>query len=395
MKTAIASTQPNPTRLRNRALKRMFGVIAPLSLAAWGTNVAQANDLFNATLDQTGITTQFNPCPIGWVVEAEKTVSGIINDGGDSESWCNVLDPGGYGFFFKPFQGQIGPPADLLTVNLYQDNPCTPGTKCTLSGYAAGEPNYSGFFSTNSPAPQTVFFVEFLDAGGTGLVTNEFDLIAAGLPNGGPGSMQSQGFFTTPQYTAPANTATVRVGVAIRNVYSTTGGQSFFVDAFDLETVPPAGSPVITAQPSAVTVAPGGNTSLTVGATGATSYQWQLYSTNIDNVPGHISGATSATLNITGATAADVGHYRVRVANGSGALYTTTAALALQSISFYPVVVLTGKIGDTYEVDYSTKVAPTTWIPLSTNKLTVSPQLIIDSTSPGANTRFYRSVFLQ
>lgn len=49
----------------------------------------------------------------------------------------------------------------------------------------------------------------------------------------------------------------------------------------------------------------------------------------------------------------------------------------------------------TYRVDYSTAVAPTTWIPLTTNKLTTSPQTIIDATSAGNNTRFYRSVFLR
>ena len=368
--------------------------MAALGLAAWGISVANANDLFNANLDQIGLTSQINACPLGWVVDASKTVSGAFFDGGDSEPWCNVSppsDPSGYGFFFKPFQGQIGPPADLLTVQLYQDNPCTPNTKVTLSGYAAGEANYSGFFTTNSPAPQTLFVVEFLDGDGNGIATNEYDLIAAGLPNGGPGSMS---LFTTPEYTAPANTATVRVGATIRNVYGTTGAQSLFADSFDLESVPPPGSPVITSQPGQATVAPGATATFTVGVTGATSYQWQLYNTNLANVPGHIAGATAQTLTISGASTSDVGHYRVRVSNATGALYSTNAPLALQGINFYPVVVLSGQIGDTYEVDYSTSVAPTTWIPLSTNKLTMSPQLIIDSSSPGANTRFYRSVFL-
>ena len=117
-------------------MKPLRSAIAVLGLTAWATGVANGNVLFNATLDQTGITTQNNPCPIGWVVDAELSTSGGFFDGGDSETFCNVCDPGGYGFFFKPFQGSVGPPADLLTVQLYQDNPCTPGTMCTLSGYA-------------------------------------------------------------------------------------------------------------------------------------------------------------------------------------------------------------------------------------------------------------------
>ena len=279
-------------------MKHPLALIAALGLVAWGSSVANANDLFNANLDQVDYTSQINKCPIGWIVDASKTISGGYLDGGDSETWCNVSppsDPLGYGFFFKPFAGDQ-PSGDLLTVFLYQDNPATPGTKFTLSGYAAGEANYSGFFNTNSPAPQTLFFVEFLDAGGNGLVTNEYDLVASGLPNGGPGSMT---LMTTPQFTAPANTATVRAGAVIRNTYGTTLSQSFFVDAFDLESVAPPGSPVITSQPNQTTVAPGTNVTLTVGATGATSYQWQRNNSSLSDVAGHIAGSTSPTLSIT------------------------------------------------------------------------------------------------
>jgi hypothetical protein len=53
-----------------------------------------------------------------------------------------------------------------------------------------------------------------------------------------------------------------------------------------------------------------------------------------------------------------------------------------------------GKIGDTYRVDYATSLAPTTWIPLSTNLLTTSPQLVLDASSPGDKSRFYQAVFL-
>jgi hypothetical protein len=396
MKIELSSSIP----LRNAVsggsrMKRLLALIAVLGFVACGTGVANANDLYNGDLDilgAVGANGQNLAGPDGWAIYASMTISGADYDAADSETWCNVQQPGGYGLFFKPWTGNAAL-GDLLSVHFYQDLPATPGTLYTLSGYAAGEANYSGFFSTNSPAPQTLFVVEFLNAANTVIPggSNALNLITAGLPNGGSGSMAQ---FTTPQFTAPPNTVTVRVGAFINNVYGTSGAQSFFVDAFDLESVAPPGSPVITTQPSSTTVAPGGNATLTIVATGATAYQWQLYGTNISNVPGHISGATGPTLTITGASAADVGHYRVRVSNTSGALYSATAPLALQSIAFYPVVRLTGKIGDTYRVDYSTAVAPTTWIPLSTNVLATSPQLLIDSTSPGANTRFYRSVFL-
>jgi hypothetical protein len=64
------------------------------------------------------------------------------------------------------------------------------------------------------------------------------------------------------------------------------------------------------------------------------------------------------------------------------------------SIGFYPTVKINGLIGDTYRVDYATALAPTTWIPLNTNVLVTSPQLVVDATSPGDNSRFYRAVYL-
>ncbi len=381
-------TQLPKTISQGSLVKRL--VIGGLCLAALGAGVAKANDLANGNLDITEISSQNNPTPTGWIVDASKSVSGTHFDGCSSEPWCNVLDLGGYGVFFKPFQGTVG---DEISVRLYQDNPATPGTKFTLSGYAAGEANYSGFFNTNTPAPKTLFVIEFLDAGGNGLVTNVYDLIAAGLPSTGPGGMVQ---FTTPQVTAPANTVTVRAGASMLNAYGTSGGQSFFVDAFDLVSVAPPGSPVITNQPSSRTVGPGGIATFTVGVsnTAGATYQWQFYNTNLSN-GGSISGATSPTLTINGASVSNVGHYRVLVSNGLGSVYSQTATLALLGLSVNPVITISGKIGDTFRVDYSTTLAPTTWIPLSTNKLTASTQSIIDFSTSGCNgNRFYRAVYV-
>ena len=392
MKTDILKIKPSALS-QIRKVRKPLTLITALGLAAWGAGVAQANDLSNGNLDDVAIASQNGITPTGWTVDASKSISGPFMDGCSSEPWCNVQDPGGFGLFFKPFQGNAAE-SDLLSVYFYQDNPATPGTKFTLSGYAAGEPNYSGFFTTNSPAPQTLLYVEFLGAGGNGLVTNVYDLIAAGLPNGGPNSMVQ---FTTSEFTAPANTTAVRAGAAMLNTYGTTGGQSFFLDALDLVSVAPPGSPIISSQPSSTTVAPGGNTSMTVAISNpaGASYQWQFYSTNISN-GGHWSGASTPTLTVTGAAASDVGHYRVLVSNSSGSVYSKSAALALQSLTISPVVTIQGKIGDTYRVDYSTIVAPTTWIPLSTNKLTTSPQSIIDFGAPNTfnATRYYRSVYV-
>jgi hypothetical protein len=344
-------------------------------------------------LDITSISSQNGATPSGWTVDATKSISGTFFDGASSEPWCNVNDPGGSGVFFKPFQGNAAE-ADLLSVQFYQDNPATPGTKFVLSGYAAGEANYCGFFTTNNPLPRTLFVIQFLNAGNTVIASNGFDLITAGLPSGGPGSM-STFHYSTPQVTAPANTVSVRAGAMMLNAYSTTGAQSFFVDDFSLESEAPPGSPVITNQPAHQTLSAGATATFTVGVSNSAgvTYQWQRNNVNLVN-GGNISGATSATLQVANVSASDVSHYRVLVSNGAGAVYSATATLALTRINFYPVISLTGKIGDTYRVDYATAVDTNTWIALSTNKLTTSPQLLIDTSAPGNNTRFYRAVFL-
>jgi hypothetical protein len=164
-----------------------------LSVLALTPGTTRANVLFNANLDdltQSPYTIQQNASPIGWNIEATEAISGSFLDGADSEPWCNVLDTGGSGLFFKPFHGDVGT-GDLLSVHFDQDNPATPNTKFTLSFYAAAEANYSGFFKTNSPVPQTLAVIEFLDSTGTPITTNSYDLVAAGLPNSGPGSMSS------------------------------------------------------------------------------------------------------------------------------------------------------------------------------------------------------------
>ena len=374
--------------------RRLLTLTALGSLLAWATAASAANVLANPNLDTVAIQNQLGATPVGWTVDAVKTISGVSSDGGSSETFCNVSppsDPSGYGFFFKPFQGDVST-EDLMSVFLYQDNPTSPGTKFTLSGYAGAELNYSGFFNTNSPPPQTLFVIEFLNNTSTIIQSNSYDLAANGLPNTGPSGMI---LMTTPQVTAPAGTVTVRAGAYMGNTYATVNPQNFFVDSFDLEATAVSGAPNITNQPAQITVGLGATAHFSVGLSNPTgvTYQWQFYNTNISN-GGEYSGVTTANLTITGVTAADVGHYRVFVQNGSGSSFSNDGTLAIVGANFYPVVSITGKIGDTYEVDYSTAVAPTTWIPWTTNTLNASPTLIIDTSSPGNNSRFYRALFL-
>jgi len=369
--------------------RKAFQEVMAIGLLASGSALCQANDLVNGNLDSIAIGPQHNATPAGWSVDASRSLSGPHMDGCSSEPWCNVLDEGGSGLFFKPFQGAVG---DEISVFFYQDLPAAPGAKYTLSGYAAGEANFCAFSNTNTPQPTVLFAVEFLDSANQVISSNTLDLVAAGLPDSGSGSMT---LFTLPEATAPANTVTVRVGAYMLNAYSTTGSQSFFVDAFELVSQAPPGAPTITQQPENTTVSSGGTARFSVGISSPTAatYQWQFQGTNISD-GGNISGATTSTLSVANASASDVGRYRVRVTNAGGSVVSGEATLALTDISFYPVVIITGKIGDTYRVDYTPTVEPTAWVPLSTNQLTTSPQMVIDASSPRSQTRFYRAVLL-
>jgi len=395
------SIQPRNRIFGSFLMKRLPVLIAILALA-WGAAVAQANDLYNGDLDvlgAVGANGQLNPGPDGWVINATETLSGVFADGADSETFCNVQQPGGDGLFFKPFQGATNTNSaldNLLTVQFYQDNPSSAGTKCTLSGFASCEPNFCGLLPAppGQSVPQVLFVIEFLDNSGNLLSSNGFDLIANGMHTDGAGDM---GQLTTPQFTAPAGTFVVRAGAFMNGAYSTTGAQSFFVDAFDLESVAPAGSPIITNQPSSATVGLGGTASFTVGVSNTVgiTYVWKFNGTTLTDIAGHISGSTTKTLTITGATAADIGHYQVIGSNASGTSRSVNVALAVLGIALDPAITITGNIGDTYEVDFTTSLTPpVTWTPLiSTLKLTTSPQTVIDTSGVNSG-RFYRAVFL-
>lgn len=83
-------------------------------------------------------------------------------------------------------------------------------------------------------------------------------------------------------------------------------------------------SPAITAQPAGLIVAPGGNATFSVTATGSPppTYQWQRNGTAI-------TGATAASLALTNVQASDAGDYRVVVSNAGGTVTSNSATLSV------------------------------------------------------------------
>jgi hypothetical protein len=99
--------------------------------------------------------------------------------------------------------------------------------------------------------------------------------------------------------------------------------------------------PVITTQPTNLTVLNGAAAALTVAATGvpAPGYQWKKGGVDI-------SGANSATFSFTGVTPTDAGTYSVLVTNAAGTILSSNAVLlvnsAMQATNLFPANGATG-----------------------------------------------------
>jgi hypothetical protein len=112
--------------------------------------------------------------------------------------------------------------------------------------------------------------------------------------------------------------------------------------------------PAFTLHPAPTTVCEAGNTSFTITATSAVSYQWQVDNgggfANITNNATY-SGATTVTLNITGATNSMNGYlYRCVATNGFGPTNSNPATLTVTALPVNPTLLLktpaTGTVAD-------------------------------------------------
>jgi len=149
-----------------------------------------------------------------------------------------VAGPGGKGLFFKPFTGNATD--GDVTVIMTQTVPGTAGQTYYFRGWAGAE---SGYVGLSDPTVDSLFTMEFLDAGSTPLGGASLDLAAAGL-----GTIPNPNFNPAFKYAlygvsgvAPAGTAFIRVSAQMVDAYGGSGPQAFVVDAFSLK-VPEPGS---------------------------------------------------------------------------------------------------------------------------------------------------------
>jgi HYR domain/Secretion system C-terminal sorting domain len=120
-------------------------------------------------------------------------------------------------------------------------------------------------------------------------------------------------------------------------------------------------APTINTNPSNSSVCEGANTSFSITATGAISYQWQVDNgggfTNITNNATY-TGTTTATLNITATPASFNGYiYRCVATNGTGSVNSTGATLTVTALPVAPT--LLAKTPNTATVADGTPVSAT------------------------------------
>jgi hypothetical protein len=199
------------------------------------------NLLTNGNMDTTSVSTQTLATPTGWTASATKSVSGAYNDGMSSESFANVLDPGGNGLFFKPFAGTITPTVDKITASISQSQIAIPGQTYTMTGWAGAGAGYIGL--TDSTV-KSEFHLKFFNASNVQIGDNVLNLVTAGLGTL-PATSPATGFGYHPYSitaTAPAGTLFARVEADMIDAYGNPNGgdQAFVVDAFSLVVPEPA-----------------------------------------------------------------------------------------------------------------------------------------------------------
>jgi uncharacterized repeat protein (TIGR03803 family) len=201
-----------------------------------------------------------------------------------------------------------------------------------------GGPNNDGtVFRLNAPMPphinvqptnQTVYAgldVSFsVQAGGSAPLIyqwrkNGTNLVEGGRISGSTGSTLLIGSV------ALADSGTY--SVVVSNVYGS-------VTSTDAVLTATATAPIITLQPTNLTVLPAASATFAVAATGSVpmSYQWQFNGVSLVD-GGNVSGSATTTLTLGNVSAANAGTYSVIISNLAGATTSTGAVLTVASVT--------------------------------------------------------------
>ena len=248
----------------------------------------------------------------------------------NNSSWSNISGANGSSY---------DPPSGLTTSTYYRRI-----TLSTLNGY-----------NCNS-VPSNVVLVTVQSVPVNGSIAADQTICSGGDPvafsssAGGSGSgiiayqwqasttSSSTGFLNI----SGANSATYDVpsGLTATTYYkrltrSTQNGYACFSTGTNVVTVTVIQDPTITSQPTGVTQCVGGNTSISVTATGGTpslAYQWYSNASNANTGGSIISGATSSSYTPPSLSAGTIYYYCIVSATGNGCTSTTTNAVAVVNI---------------------------------------------------------------
>ncbi len=154
--------------------------------------------------------------------------------------------------------------------------------------------------------------------------------------------------------------------------------------------------PKITTEPADISGITGQEVVLSVQSTGdePLSYQWFRANPEVE-----LPGQTGATLTLKTLTLGDSGGYFVKISNEAGNITSRVAQLTVRrppasvKIELHPGIVVSGEVGASYRIEYSSDPAGPNWEKLMDIELSSSPQLFYDPTSIGDQAkRYYRAV---